>query len=668
MCHTLLQYYIHCSHIATHFYPCIITSHIRPPTGVDLYLKTYIHPNYTPPTTAAAHDNFLSSQWRDHSVPLSIAHSYHRLCPGCLEEQTVKDEEREERDRRARGVELWREYAQDNPNIHVGDIDSGDEDENEEEGGVDVDASQDGTGVDIAARRIAAPNGVDMSSIPEPFRETVYAQRRSAAIATALALGMQLSPAEPVEWWEQRIQDYVNARPWAASAASARVAAEIGRRNAVVAPMSRVTQARSRPPVTIRSGTAQGSMVDRSDPRALLEGQTQLQPQYRANGHNVRRAEEAARPPMSGVDEARRRQMFDAAIAEERRRIENIQASRTQPMLSEETMQRRLQPIRDLYDAPPLLATIPSVSGGYDRVSAADRLRAQAREIQGELDEMGRQDARAGRRRRRRGAAGAGELAADEALHVLASVERGMDRDEEAMTVDDEEHEESSIEEAFLQELARVHETTAAPLTAETTVPVQDRRSQSPSPEEEGPRLPRRVPEDFDIDNPYRLPKEPICAEHPKYDDRHLHLPSHAKGEHGKVSPYVATQYHKGLGPRIYNNSTETLARHTAEILVSYQACNHVEAVFVEQLKLHKDQSITAGCGCDAFDLRLLAPRRAYSRQKCLRCRTKGQEGIGRLSGEYVWLRRHVRKVRNRRELALWPFGAKSNDGVLDYR
>ena len=112
MCHTLLQYYIHCGHTNVFFHPCVIVPPSTPPQRDPLYARRlYIHPNYKPPSSNQdVKEEFVSSEWRDHSVPLSIAHSYHRACPDCAEEKRQQDRSPGET-KQKRGLEQWNSFS-----------------------------------------------------------------------------------------------------------------------------------------------------------------------------------------------------------------------------------------------------------------------------------------------------------------------------------------------------------------------------------------------------------------------------------------------------------------------------------------------------------------------------------------------------------------------------
>lgn len=119
MCHTLLQHYIPCRHTTVHFISC---SPSDDPSG------RRPHPNYAQ-SNVEIHAYQLSAEvsdtateslpvtpeeaarWRDHSVPRGIAHSYHRLCPTCLDEKIAEDKLTEMAERRALGGENWRNWA-----------------------------------------------------------------------------------------------------------------------------------------------------------------------------------------------------------------------------------------------------------------------------------------------------------------------------------------------------------------------------------------------------------------------------------------------------------------------------------------------------------------------------------------------------------------------------
>ncbi|RMD41003.1 hypothetical protein DV735_g4104, partial [Chaetothyriales sp. CBS 134920] len=142
MCHTLLQYYIHCGHSNLVFYPCL------PSLGKNS-LHSPLHPNYVDPNadpdTAGGRRSlpsgdehgaqesaaFVPSEWRDHGRPRGVAHSYHRPCPACLDAKLARAaQEKVGGDARAvNAVTAWQRAAVSGTLA---------EDEGEEENEVDV--------------------------------------------------------------------------------------------------------------------------------------------------------------------------------------------------------------------------------------------------------------------------------------------------------------------------------------------------------------------------------------------------------------------------------------------------------------------------------------------------------------------------------------------------
>ena len=127
MCHTLLQHYIPCRHTTVHFISC---------SPSDYLAGSRLHPNYASrnveihayPLSAEVSDTATRSlpltpeaaaQWRDHSVPQGVAHSYHRLCPTCLAEKIAEDEDRQKDERLKLRGSNWRRWADEQAQVQA---------------------------------------------------------------------------------------------------------------------------------------------------------------------------------------------------------------------------------------------------------------------------------------------------------------------------------------------------------------------------------------------------------------------------------------------------------------------------------------------------------------------------------------------------------------------
>lgn len=123
----------------------------------------------------------------------------------------------------------------------------------------------------------------------------------------------------------------------------------------------------------------------------------------------------------------------------------------------------------------------------------------------------------------------------------------------------------------------------------------------------------------------------------------------------------------------VFDGGGELLSENTWEILVSFEACGHRVAVFVERLNYEDASHIRAGCECYGFDRCLVASRRARSLEKCLICRLRVERETWRWEtgrdGEERWacFEAYVRPVEGRREVALWPFGARDSRAGLQF-
>ncbi len=671
MCHTLLQYYIHCSHSTTHFYPCIIIPPLTPQLGDRNSRWEYIHPNYDPSRHKknALEDQavFASSEWRDHSVPLSVAHSYHRVCPACADEKLAKDKAQEQEDRRRRGTTLWREYSQ-NPEPDNGSREDDDE-EDDALGGRGGGSSLFGATVEDSGtqrRRVAVAE----------LSEQIFSDRRAAAVRIARNLGMQLLPTETIDQWEHRVVTELRVR------GSELVADDVNGRLVrlgddgwevvpLQGPLRELTpgQPRARPQLQPRPRNRQaaqsaGAQTTGTNPERTTRQQGRLGPRTMARQQQVEGRLNA--PAQStAAQEARRRTRFEEATAIERRRIEEALTARSLPMLTDEEVQRRFQPWRDLMSAPPILASIqrsiPTDDAFFDAGLGARAGRLQSLEA----EETQRRRAET---RQRRNAVAANDTVPSQLRNAAASFERETFNNNDAMEFDGEEIGVLESDEVSSPELAAMHRDASTVLPVSTSTPVRSRRSESPSPEERrlhpsrgGTAHQLRVR----VDNRLYLPTASACSQHNDAGwELHSDRPLHANAEEDTMKAFVMG-LHNGT-PRTYNKGTETLVSNTCEVLVYYDVCKHVEAVFIEKLDRPGNPRDIARCGCDAFGDRLLGSRKALSRQKCIECRT--EDASQKHDEQFVWLEKYIRPIKMDREYRLWPFGSKCNEGVLEYR
>ncbi|RMZ82155.1 hypothetical protein DV738_g1843, partial [Chaetothyriales sp. CBS 135597] len=126
-------------------------------------------------------------------------------------------------------------------------------------------------------------------------------------------------------------------------------------------------------------------------------------------------------------------------------------------------------------------------------------------------------------------------------------------------------------------------------------------------------------------------------------------------------------EWTKNHGRRPYpaGKSREHLTDCTSEILVKFTDCGHLNAIFVETLTEIDGQNAIAQCGCHGFDIRLVSHKMARSAGICLECQMEVLLSEGCLEEDQIrqvseWFGRQVRAVRKRREIALWPFGART--------
>ena len=631
--------------------------------------RVYIHPNYDPSAEenkAGKQGTFVASDWRDHSVPLSVAHSYHRVCPTCADEVMAQEQEQALQERRRRGTEMWRVFAQ-NPTRE------GEESLEDEDG--DRDDFMTGQGGDSGPVRpsTGAVGTQHWRAAVANLSEQTFNDRRGAAARIARDLGIQLLSSETIDQWEHRLSSELrmrgaelvasdgNGRPmrlgedgWEAVPSQGPI------RDAIPRPQPAWPRSRNRARPAAQSAETQ---IIGANPARMVRQQGRLGP--RTMARQVQ-SERRRNPPMqlTTIEEAERRARFQQATINERRRIEEALAARNLPMLSEEEVQRRLQPIRDLMSAPPILASIQS-SVRANEAAGNGLLRSRESELrilEAEETERLRME-----NRQRRNAVTMDNMVQTQLLNAAAPVERGTANSNNAMDANGEEADPSESDEVSLPELEDMHEESSTTLSISTSAPPRNQTSESPSPEEHcpppGPGVTahqQRVRDNSRL----HLPEASLCYQHSNVGwEMHTDRPSHMEPD-DNTTKIFATGLHMAT-PRAYEKTIENLVSDTCEVLVYYDGCNHVEAVFIERLYHPRDRD-TARCGCDAFGDRLLHRRKALSRQKCIDCRTG--DANQKHPEQLYWLEKYIRPIETERGYRLWPFGSKGNSGVMDHR
>ena len=503
--------------------------------------------------------------------------------------------------------------------------------------------------------------------------EQTFNDRRGAAVRIARDLGIQLLSSETIDQWEHRLASElrirgaelvasdVNGRPMRLGDDGWELVRSQGPiRDAT--PGSQRVRPRSRNRARPAAQSA-GSQTTAATPGRMVLQQERLGPRTMARQVQAERRRNTP-IQLTTTEEAARRARFQQATVNERQRIEAGLAARNLPMLSEDEVQRRLQPIRDLMSAPPILASIQS-SIGANETSASQSLRARASELQRlEAEETERLRVE---NRQRRNAVTVNDMVPSELLNAADSVEQES-IDTHAMEIDGEEVDSSESDGVSLPELEEVHGDSSTTLSVPTSAPDRSRRSDSPSPEETRAPLSRGMTahqQRVCNDGRLHLPSASLCSQHSDTGwELHSARPSHAVPEDDVMKCFVMDMHNES--PRTYNKAMETLVPETCEVLVYYDGCKHVEAVFIERLYYPDGSRYTARCGCDAFGDRLLHLRKVLSRQKCIACRT--EDARHRHPEQFSWLEKYVRPIETEREYRLWPFGSKCNNGVLDYR
>ena len=605
---------------------------------------------------------------------MSIAHSYHRVCPSCAAEKRTKDEEQEREDKRRRGTELWREYSQSH------DIREGAGEEDSDDDGDGHGAIEGRSGEGSLMTRISGDVGIQhRRSAALDLSEQNIGDRRAAAFRIARDLGIQLIPSDTIEGLEEQISAELRVRGAElvasdANGRSRRLGDEGWEAVPIQGPIRDTTPSAqpSRPQTRSQTRQARQSAATQTNgitSRMVIHpegayGSRPVGPRTRAR--QIQAQAERERIQLTAAQEARRRSMFEQAIAEERRRIEDALAADGLPSYSEQEMQRRFQPIRDLMAAPPILAAIQrAIPSGES--SAAESLRTRADDIRRRQAQETEALRAENRQRPRRGAVAIGTGFASRSQLPVGTPEPGTSTDADAIEIDGERVEDIDSDEDTLSELEEIHGGTSTAASVFTATPARNRRSETPSPEDRGPPIRDQRPYDHHLCNSscIHLPGKSLCAQHQDAGwESYCSRPSHAKPEDDVMKAHLMGLHIEH--PRTYNKANETSVSDTWEILVHYDGCKHAEAVFVERLEHTNGSNITARCGCESFDERLVKLRQAVSRQKCLDCRT--EDTIQRHSEQPQWFGRSVRKIGSQREYRLWPFGAKSNNGALEYR
>ena len=583
-----------------------------------------------------------AARWRDHSIPQGIAHSYHRLCPGCLDEKIVKDEAVERENRaRLRGCN-WRRWAEDQALVGQEAI----IEESERGQGIlngNAGGNEEVEGGEVRMREIEGIDGrLDDVEEYSDDEDDDGVGRRARGGADSAELGSSSGVDTEVHLVDRRrdLQHQLERLPTRGSAGLAQarlLLAELDSINLLLegsrfavgreemsgrrtpgAERDRVVQRRL--PGLPASGAGHVHSSDLRIPgdssRGLrLPGLQQLMHARLEQRVQARRAQQRQRLENTRqVAAARRTRMFEQAQRNERRLIQNASYSLDSVGWSQHSPEEIAGIIDSAtYSFP--VAMVLIICYIFRSVQEAGRVgQAELGDAVLDTDEV-----------RSTNAAWIREF--EEGVARLAGVPR--QRSEGHITRGDMDHSARS--------------NSPSPESASAQIGDSDGTALNPEAHNHRKDCPHSVP--------YR---SDMTCNHPT----HLH-----KTPHHDDSKTLKKSTQHGEYPRPCADVAERTTTDTWEILIDFEGCKHQSRVFVEKLSYLHDSSISASCGCNGFDKRLVAAQRAISRQKCLVCRMKAtkhrlwRSSDGRLP--FCWFDRYVRQPKDARAIQLWPFDAK---------